>query len=108
MPISRSSKKSLRKSITNRKANLSFKNKFKEMVKSFFSKPDKEAMELAQSAIDKAVKKGVIHKNKASRMKSQLSKKVGGEAVVAKKVKKVTKKVVKKLSKKTAKDKMSK
>ena len=103
MPISRSAKKSLRKSITNRKDNVTLKNKFKEMVKKFLAKPSQKGMEEAQSMLDKAVKKGILHKNKVARMKSQMSKKIGTEGVkvVAKKVvkkaakKKVTKKVVK-------------
>jgi small subunit ribosomal protein S20 len=99
MPISRSAKKSLRKSITNRKSNLSLKNKFKDMIKKFLVKPNAEKAGEMQSIIDKAVKKGIIHKNKAARLKSQISKKIGKteETKVIKKVtkKKVVKKAVK-------------
>ena len=101
MPISASSKKSLRKSIKNRKANSFLKSKFRDLVKKFLAKPNLETMKEAQSMLDKAQKKGVLHKNKVSRLKSQLSKKIGGEAT--KVVKKVAKKVVKKVSKKTVK-----
>ncbi len=98
MPISASSKKSLRQSIKNRKSNLLIKNKYKELVKSFLSKPSAENMQAAQSILDKAVKKGILHKNKVARVKSQMSKKVGGEGV-----KKITKKTTKKVAKKTVK-----
>jgi small subunit ribosomal protein S20 len=101
MPISASSKKSLRKSIKNHKANSFLKNKFRDLVKKFTAKPTIENMKEAQSMLDKAVKKGILHKNKVARMKSQLSKKIGGEGL--KVVKKVAKKVVKKVNKKTVK-----
>jgi small subunit ribosomal protein S20 len=101
MPISASSKKSLRKSIKNRKANLFLKNKFRDLVKKFLNKPNMENMKEAQSMLDKAEKKGILHKNKVSRLKSQLSKKIDG--VATKVVKKAAKKVTKKVSKKTVK-----
>jgi len=107
MPISASSKKSLRKSIKNRKANLIIKNKFKELVKKFLGQPNAENMKEAQSILDKAQKKGILHKNKVSRMKSQLSKKIGGEGV-KKITKKTAKKVTKKVSKKTVAKKVAK
>ena len=102
MPISASSKKSLRKSIKNRKANSFLKSKFRDLVKKFLSKPNLENMKEAQSMLDKAQKNGILHKNKVSRLKSQLSKKIGGEA--GKKIaNKVAKKTVKKVNKKTVK-----
>jgi small subunit ribosomal protein S20 len=108
MPISRSAKKSLRKSITNRKDNVSLKNKFKEMVKKFLAKPSQKGMEEAQSMLDKAVKKGILHKNKVARMKSQMSKKIGTEGVKVVVKKSAKKTVVKKTVKRAVKDKMSK
>jgi|GEM_PF-898983 len=102
MPISASSKKSLRKSIKNRKANSFLKNKFRDLVKKFLSKPNLENMKEAQSLLDKAQKNGILHKNKVSRLKSQLSKKIGGEE--GKKIaNKIAKKTVKKVNKKTVK-----
>ena len=106
MPISQSSKKSLRKSIKNRKSNVTLKNKLKTVLKAFLAKPNEEALQKAHSMLDKAKKRGLIHENKVARVKSQLSKKVGGEAVIkAKVVKKATKKTA---VKRTAKAKMSK
>lgn len=105
MPITLSSKKSLRKSIKNRKSNVNIKNKLKTVLKDFLGKPTEEALKKAHSMLDKAKKKGLIHENKVARVKSQLSKKVGGPAVVKAKVVKA-KKTTK--AKRTAKAKMSK
>jgi small subunit ribosomal protein S20 len=103
MPISRSSKKSLRKSRKNRKSNVFLKNKLKEVLKKFLAKPDQKGIEEAQSVLDKATKAGIYHKNKVARLKSQLSKKVGKE-VEKKVVKKASKKKpIRKVSKKTIK-----
>jgi len=104
MPISLSAKKSLRKSVKNHKDNVSFKNTLKTTVKKFLAKPTAESLKGVYSAIDKAVKRNLFHKNKASRLKSNYSKRVGGEAVKAIVTKKPTnKKVVKKTTKKTSK-----
>ncbi len=110
MPISRSSKKSLRKSIKNRKDNLHLKNKFKEIVKKFLASPKAEEVSKVQSVLDKAVKKGILHKNKVARLKSQISKKAAQGTVENKKIvkKAAAKKVTKKPAKRTAKEKMSK
>lgn len=105
MPIGRSAKKSLRTALRNKKSNVSFKNKLKTAIKGFLQKPSEKALVEAQSMLDKAQKRNVWHKNKVSRLKSELSKKVGKEVVAKKKVaKKVTKrKVNKKTLKKTGK-----
>lgn len=99
MPISLSAKKSLRKSLKNRKDNVSFKNKLKTTVKKFLAKPTGDSLKEVYSILDKAVKKNIFHKNKSDRLKSQYSKKVGQEVVkkVAPKKKKAAKKVTKKM-----------
>lgn len=103
MPISLSAKKSLRKSVKNRKANVLLKNKLKAVIKKFLGKPDQKGFQEAQSMLDKARKNGILHKNKVSRVKSQLSKKIGSEAA-----KKVVKKAIKKKTvKRTVREKMS-
>lgn len=109
MPISLSAKKSLRKSLKNHRDNVSFKNKLKTIVKGFLAKPTAESLKEVYSIIDKAVKRNLFHKNKADRLKSQYSKKVGGEGVknLADK-KKVVKKVAKKSTKKAIKKAASK
>lgn len=111
MPIGRSAKKSLRKSLKLRKSNNIFKTKLKETVKGFLAKPTEKTFVAAQSMLDKAKKEKVWHINKISRIKSQMAKKLvlkseSKEVAVKKKpVKKTTKKVA---VKRTAKEKMSK
>jgi ribosomal protein S20 len=96
MPISLSAKKSLRKALKNNKENVLFKNKTKLMIKSFLAKPTVESFRETCSMVDKAVKKGLFHKNKSSRLKAKFVKQLkSGEAVKQVKVKKTVKKVVK-------------
>ena len=94
MPISLSAKKSLRKSLKNYKENVLFKNKVKLTVKNFLTKLTDEGLKEAYSMVDKAVKNGLYHFNKGSRLKTkfvkQLKSKEGIKAQV--KPKKVTKK----------------
>lgn len=75
MPIIKSAKKRVR---TARKATIRNKNtkrSLKLALKAFSSKSTDKNHKSAQSAIDKALKKHVIHKNKAARLKARASKK---------------------------------
>lgn len=81
MPITKSAKKALRGSFTKKAMNDRNKKNIKEIVKKIEKlvkeRDTKEAKKLLSSAysiIDKAVKRGVIKKNNASRKKSRLSK----------------------------------
>ncbi len=76
MPISLSAKKSLRKSLKNRKENALFKTKLKLAVKKFLDKPTTEGLKSVYSILDKSVKNGIFHRNKTARLKSNLSKKL--------------------------------
>ena len=71
MPIIKSAKKRVRTAtkaaIRNSKSKRSLKTAFKSLV----AKPSAEAHASVQSNLDKAVKKGIIHKNKAARLKKQ-------------------------------------
>ena len=73
MPIIKSAKKRVRvakkATIRNSKTKRSLKSALKAFAASFSSNDAQKA----QSALDKAVKKGVIHKNKAARKKKQLA-----------------------------------
>ena len=61
----------------NRSITTRVKNTFKEALASLNSETDtSKAMSTAFSAIDRAVAKGVMHKNKAARRKSRLAKKI--------------------------------
>ena len=73
MPIIKSAKKRVR---TARKAavrNSKTKRSLKSALKVFASSPSSKSHSSAQSNLDKAVKKGVIHKNKAARLKKRAS-----------------------------------
>lgn len=74
MPILKSAKKALRQAKRNRAQNNKRIQAYKEAVKTFRTKPGKEVLEKAFSALDRAVDNNVIHRNKASRLKSRLSK----------------------------------
>ncbi len=83
MPITRSAKKALRQSAGRREQNVRRKDAFKDAVKSFrkavAAKKYDEAEKLlvaAYKALDKAAKSNTIKKNKASRLKSRLAKKL--------------------------------
>jgi len=80
MPIIKSAKKRVKQAkkaaIRNSKTKRSMKNSLKIFKESLAtqSKNLKKDQSIAQSNIDKATKKHVIHKNKANRLKSRLSK----------------------------------
>ena len=76
MPITKSVKKALRQSEKKRKINTFFKKKIKKVLKKFLSQPSGEALKQVQGVLDKAKKRGIYHKNKVARLKSNLSKKV--------------------------------
>lgn len=89
MPIIKSAKKRVR---TARKAairNSKTKRSLRESWKSFAASPSAASHSAAQSSIDVAVKKGVIHKNKAARLKKQAAAKA--KAAGVKPVKKAAK-----------------
>jgi len=76
MPISLSAKKSQRKSLKNYKENVLFKNKVKLTIKNFLTKPTEEGLKEVYSKIDKAVKSGLYHFNKGSRLKAKFAKQI--------------------------------
>ena len=94
MPISLSAKKSQRKSLKNYKENVLFKNKVKLTIKKFLTKPTSEGLKEAYSLVDKAVKSGLYHFNKGSRLKAKFAKqlKSGKDAIAVTKTKKTVKK----------------
>lgn len=80
MPIIKSAKKRTRTASKAAVRNRKTKRSLKEAVKSFQSaltgdkKKASDKLSKAQSNVDKALKKNVIHKNKAARKKRQLAK----------------------------------
>lgn len=72
-----------RQSLVRNRRNRAVKSKIRKSVKAFdAATPDTKetALREATSVADQAVTKGVIHKNKASRMKSRMARKVNAAA----------------------------
>jgi small subunit ribosomal protein S20 len=74
MPVTKQAKKKLRKDIRREKANSVVKANYKKTVKKTKKSPTPKNLSEASKVIDKAAKKGIIHKNKAARLKSRLAK----------------------------------
>ncbi len=74
MPIIKSAKKKLRKDKKRTAQNQERKNKLKEVIKKATKNPGEKIIREAVSIVDKAIKRNILHKNKASRIKSRLAK----------------------------------
>ena len=74
MPVLQSAKKALRRDRRRAVVNKSLKNKVKEVLKKTRQNPNKKNLDLSFKILDRAAKKKIIHQNKASRLKSRLSK----------------------------------
>ena len=107
MPIIKSAKKRVRVAAKASVRNSKTKRVLRGALKLFGRKSSAASLSGAQGAVDRAAKKGVIHKNKAARLKKQLAaraKAAGVKPEAAKKAaaKTVTKKTaVKTVAKKT-------
>jgi small subunit ribosomal protein S20 len=71
MPIIKSAKKRVRTANKAAIRNSKTKRSLKSALKIFTKTPTVKSHSSAQSAVDKAVKKGILHKNKAARLKKQ-------------------------------------
>ncbi len=74
MPIIKSAKKAMRQAEKRTANNQQIKKSIKTAFKAFKDAPTAENMAKAQSEYDKAVKKGLMKKNTASRRKASLAK----------------------------------
>lgn len=74
MPLLSNAKKALRVSKRKAVVNQRIKSRMKTAMDKVKAEVTQANLSTAFSAIDKAVKRNLIHKNKASRLKSQLSK----------------------------------
>lgn len=78
MANTKSAKKKLRQDIKRTKRNLRYKLSYKRIIKELRKLEEKEdfkdLLSKAYSYLDKAAKKNIIHKNKASRLKSRITK----------------------------------
>lgn len=73
MPIIKSAKKRVRVARRATSRNVRTKRSLRASIKAFVSKPSNNSVSEAQKSLDKAVKKGVLHKNKAARQKKRLA-----------------------------------
>lgn len=75
MPIIKSAKKKLRQDRKKTTRNAAYKIAVKKIIKSVkkSGKKDASAIKKLYSVVDKAAKKGIVHKNKARRIKSRVS-----------------------------------
>lgn len=80
MPVTKQAIKKVRQDKRKTVFNLRVKKAYKEAVSAFRKKPTAAILKEAYRRLDRAVKGNVIHKNKASRIKSRLSKKLGTKA----------------------------
>lgn len=87
MPIIKSAKKALKQSRKRNKTNKQRKESLKAEIKKFKATKEPKSLNLIFSLADKAVKLGIIHKNKAKRIKSNLSKSISTTTTKVKVVK---------------------
>ena len=74
MPVIKSAKKKLRKDRVRELRNSKVRLGLKKIIKTTHKKPTSENISKAFKIIDKAAKTGIVHRNKAARIKSGLSK----------------------------------
>lgn len=82
MPIIKSAKKKLRADAHKRRINIKVKIQVKSAVKSYRAKPTQAGLSKAFSALDIAVKKGIIPKKRANRNKSRFAAVLGKHAKI--------------------------
>jgi ribosomal protein S20 len=73
MPIIKSAKKRVKQTRKATTRNARTKRSLRSALKSFIKKPTASAKSKAESNLDKAAKKGLVHKNKVARKKRQLA-----------------------------------
>lgn len=91
MPIIKSAIKKLRKDIKREKHNDSLRKILKDKIKEVKKNPSEENMSHLFSLADKTAKKHIIHKNKAARIKSRISKLLSVKTPKSKIIKKIKK-----------------
>ncbi len=74
MPITASAKKALRQNKKRRIKNVAQMKTLKEVLKKLKKSPSADLLSQVYKKLDKAAKNNLIRKNKASRLKSHLSK----------------------------------
>lgn len=74
MPITKSALKALRQQKRRSLINKPVRSHIKSTSDAYKAKPSVDLLSQAFSALDRAAKRNIIHKNKAARLKSRLSK----------------------------------
>jgi small subunit ribosomal protein S20 len=92
VPVLKHAKKKLRQDVRRTRENKRVKSTYKDLLKKARTDGSEKAVSEAFSAIDKAAKNHVIHKNKAARLKAALTKTASGEVKSTTPSKKPTKK----------------
>lgn len=73
MPVIKSARKKQKQDKRRTAQNASLEKTYKQLLKLAKQTPSQEAMQKAFSALDKAAKNNIIHKNKAARLKASLA-----------------------------------
>ena|SRR3989338_9237829 len=95
MPILKSAKKALRQDRRRSKVNAKVRRTMKRAVKLAARQPTEKNISEAYRRVDRAAKKGVVHKNTAARLKARLMQRIKSvKNVTVSKRKSVTKKKV--------------
>jgi len=74
MPVTKTAKRALRVSNRKKIVNKNFQTRLELALRKTKKKKDSKGVANAVSLLDRAVKKGLMHKNKAARIKSSLTK----------------------------------
>ena len=86
MPVLKHAKKKMRQDKKRTLQNKRVRVVYREMLKIAKASPTQETVSDAFSSLDRAVKQHIMHKNKAARLKSSLSKLLPKDAAATKKV----------------------
>ena len=76
MPVTKQAIKKVRQDKRKTLYNARKKRVYKNAVKKYLKNPTDDGLNSVYVAVDRAAKTNIIHKNKASRLKSRLSKKI--------------------------------
>lgn len=76
MPVTKQAKKKLRRDRRRSRQNEQTRRKLKTVLQATRKKPTVKAVAAAYQGLDKAVKFGIMHKNRAARLKSRLAKRL--------------------------------
>lgn len=79
MPNIKSAKKKMRQDVKREMQNTTYKKTVKQTLKNMSKMKDKQEVAKAYAVIDKAAKSKIIHKNKAARLKSKISRIAAGK-----------------------------